>query len=41
MLLGNPHQLELGLANVLRQVNALAYWFGLRAEGALVTLVGE
>lgn len=41
MLPGNPHQLELALANVLRQSNALAYFFSLRAEGALVILVGE
>lgn len=34
----NPHQLVLVLADVLRQSNAIAYCFRLKA---VVTLVGE
>lgn len=37
----NPHQLEVALADVLRQDNAPAYCFGLKAEEAVVMLVGE
>lgn len=37
----NPHQLELALADVLRQSHALAYCFRLKAEEAVVMLVGE
>lgn len=37
----NPHQLELVLADVLRQSNALAHCFRLKAEEAVVMLVGE
>lgn len=34
-------QLELVLADVLRQGNALAYCFSVKAEEAVVMLVGE
>lgn len=37
----NPHQVEVALADVLRQNNSPAYCFGLKAEEAVVILVGE